>query len=235
MREKLLILALIFTCPLTSIRVGSRDQQAEHLVHLSRTSFETGFTYESEPIAEARISCQAYHWSVIVDWGDGSPPELLGHAAPYHLGDRTAPGSYALLSTHRYLRRGTYKADVRLLVNCSGRDSKLVGHYGIDIGVYDHIPVKSFAVADQSAKRGSEVVLLISLASAAPPSGTRLFLRSDKADVFAWSVPYPVDVPPYSDQKSIVARVLPAAPTGNVLITLTAANGRKSLSIDVER
>src|ERR1700693_6487637 len=107
---------------LSTSSVGSNiDSQDKTFVPLLRTSFETLFTYQDEPVAEATIACLASDWSVTMDWGDGTTPEALSHAVPANRATPTPPGKYSLFGTHKYNHEGSYSATVEILVSCADK------------------------------------------------------------------------------------------------------------------
>src|SRR5271156_1325161 len=140
-----IISTLALLLSLSTSSVGQRsDSQVKTSVHLLRTSFETLFTYQDEPVAEATIACLASDWSVTMDWGDGTTPEALSHAVPAGRATPTPPGKYSLYGTHKYNHEGSYSASVGILVSCADKKSKITDHESFSVKVFDHVPVKRF-------------------------------------------------------------------------------------------
>ena len=114
---------------------------------------------------------------------------------------------------------------------------QVVDQQSYRVGVFDHVPVTAFAAKDERIKPGSPIELTIDLASPAPPSGTRLFLKSDKsAGLFPKSTfPRFVDVPEGADHYVLRIPTLRTAIPGAVKITLTAGNGRHSSTVQIAK
>jgi len=210
------------------------EHQGENSLHLIRKDYEVGFNYKPDPVVTARIACSAYHWTVIVDWGDGTPPEAMSHPVPERH-KRTDPGVYDLSTAHHYLKSGVYRAELQLLIDCTGRGSKPVAHESYSVEVFDHIPLRAFTASTVKIRRGSSFDLTVELTAPAPPSGIRLFLKQDSKGVFrAGALPSHIDVQPNSQHTTVGVSVLPAAPVGSAKLTLIASNGLYNLVVDIE-
>ena len=98
---------------LISVSASQLEHRPGFSVHLSRTNVETGFTYDPEPIMTAAIACDAYNYGALVDWGDGSPPEILSTPVSDGQNVRMAAGTYP------YVWRS--QAHARWLIRCFGQ------------------------------------------------------------------------------------------------------------------
>lgn len=230
------LLALLF---LTRV-VGAQSAGESSLsLHPLRSNFEVGVPY-IEPIATVSVSCSVKDLSATAQWGDGSATEILSHSVQEH---SPLLATYDLFSSHLYSNPGTFKASILVTVVCSSNAPtqdrpiwlppksstvKLDNKQSFDASVFDRVVVREFTSTVDSVSRGGTLKLSIVLAERAPPSGTRIFLVTDKPrGVFREkSFPDHIDVPAGSVQFSVEVPVLADAVTG--ALKIAAGAGGKS-------
>jgi hypothetical protein len=211
------------------------ENESHYFAKLARTDFEAGYNYQPAPVGTAQIGCAARSWSAIMDWGDGTFSEALSHEVPASEHGLTKPGVYPLFSQHRYLKLGSFDASLKLSVHCANKPDEIVTHEDFRIQVFGHVPVKVFASKSDGVHRGSPVELALELETAAPKSGTRIFLKyTDEIGAFqSDSLPKFVDVQPGSNRARVEIPTLQTADVGTITVTAIGANGPHSVKIEI--
>jgi hypothetical protein len=234
---KIFVVVACLVLLLANISQSSQeDPKREKLFRLLRTDFETYSSYQNDPIAQVNIPCQSASWSVLADWGDGTPSEVLSHAVLADEHAPTSPGMYSLYSAHRYTQHGKYDASFKLLGECSGKQGKIADQDSYPIEVFEHVPLETFVSESSIVRRGAPVVLTLKLAALAPKSGTRIvFQTSGTAGIFPpEAVPSIVSIPSGTNRLSLRIPTLKTAPVGTVTLTVISINGPHSLQIRIE-
>jgi hypothetical protein len=214
---------------------GQEISHHENVLRLLRTDFETYSAYQDDPIAQVHIPCRSTNWSVLAEWGDGTPPEALSHAVLADEHASTPSGAYALYSSHRYKEHGRFVAALKLLADCSDRLNKIESQETYHIEVFDHVPIEKFVSESSTVRRGSPLVLILGLTTAAPKSGTRVaFQTSAPPGVFSPdAVPRIVSIPPNADHITLRIPTLKTAAPGTVTLTVVGIDGPHSLQIKI--
>ena len=211
------------------------ENESHYFAKLARTDFEAGYNYQPAPVGTAQIGCAARSWSAIMDWGDGTFSEALSHEVPASEPGLTKPGIYPLFSQHRYLKLGSFDASLKLSVHCANKPDEIVTHEGFRIQVFGHVPVKVFASKSDAVHRGLPVEIALELETAAPKSGTRIFLKyTDEIGAFQLDLlPKFVDVQPGSNLAHVEIPTLQTAEAGTITVTAIGANGPHSLKVEI--
>jgi hypothetical protein len=213
------------------------QEQARYFVKLSRTDFEAGYNYEPAPVGTAQIGCAARKWSAIMDWGDGTFSEALSHEVPAENNGHSRAGVYPVFSHHRYLKLGSFDASVKLSVHCTDKPDEIAVHQDFHVEVFGHVPIKAFASESDRVKRGSPVALAVELETAAPDSGTRIFLKYvDGIGAFqSSSLPKFVDVAPGERRARLEIPTVRIGDAGTITVTAIGANGPHSQQIEIQK
>jgi hypothetical protein len=219
-----------------STRVAGQIESGSHyFAKLTRTDFEAGYNYQPAPVGTAQVGCAARSWSAIMDWGDGTFSEALSHEVPAAEHGLTKPGVYPLFSQHRYLKLGSFDASLKLSVHCANKPDEIVTREDFRIQVFDHVPIKVFASKSDEVHRGSPIEIALELETAAPKSGTRIFLKyTDEIGAFQSDLlPKFVEVQPGSNRAHVEIPTLQTANAGTITVTAIGANGPHSLKVEV--
>jgi hypothetical protein len=174
---------------------------------ITSTNYEVGVPFEA-PFGNVMTSCYADDWSVAVDWGDGQG----GSAVTRHnavsggcgAGSCIYPGTSQVWDTaHIFQNAGDYTAKLVVRVHC-WKTPPGTGPFSSStpVKVWGRVPVKELKVTPDSAPAGAKVKLTITLGAPAPPSNTRVDLKSSP-DVFT-DLPRNVTIPSKSTELTIL-------------------------------
>jgi hypothetical protein len=229
--------AVLCSLMLCTAASSQTQDQSRYFVRLSRTDFEAGYNYQPAPVGTAQIGCPARKWSAIMDWGDGTFSEALSHEVPAEKTSHSRPGVYPIFSQHRYLKLGSFNASVKLSVHCTDKPEEVVVRQDFHVEVFDHVPIKTFASESDRVQRGSPVALAVELETAAPDSGTRIFLKYvDGIQAFqSSSLPKFVDVAPGERRTRLEIPTVRIGDAGTITVTAIGANGPHSRQIEIQK
>jgi hypothetical protein len=137
-------------------------------VNLLRTDFEVNTAYAG-PLFEITPPCSFDDWSHNVNWG------AAGTGRVSHPNERT------ITTDHIFSKIGKHNIVLDLAFHCRdtapGKTSAMPANF--EISVHPRVPVCCFSIDQRSLRGGEPVNGILTLTSAAPPSGTRVTIRSD--------------------------------------------------------
>jgi hypothetical protein len=233
--NNLIRVGVVFASISAALASQVHGNQSESSASLVRTSFETGYNYQPDPIGSAHIACSPYNWSVIIDWGDGTVPEALSHTVPVNKYGRTAPGTYPLYSTHQYWKHGSYNVSIKFSVDCTGGGNKIVDQSTSQVDVFDHVPLKNFTAESLVVAPGSPIILNFELTSPAPPSGTGVVLKADNPEGIFQPKAFPrfVEIPPNKTSLTLKIPTIRTAPVRTVAMTVVDIKGPHAIFVEI--
>jgi hypothetical protein len=179
---------------------------------LLRTDFEANVDYTAEPVVKLNMPCAFDDWAKSIAWNfDDGKWENLSHKD-----DSGIVYSARIFSDGEV---GTRRVAVSALVHCKGtpgnhRPHFTQGHEALNYTVHKQVPVESatFVGPDKDTIRsGKTARLRLMIAGFAPPSGTRVFLKSSKpavANVPAYIVVPQGDATPGGDHDTYYLDIL---------------------------
>jgi hypothetical protein len=217
-----------------------REHELSWLTSWIRTDYELSVAYfnpndpndKSNPadeIAHTTLQCPADEFSNRIDWGDGSPSEILNRntATPktirYKGASRTIidPGRYRFYATsHVYRQLQPYVATISTRIHCldASRAADLL--FPVPVKVHARRAVKEIQVRSPQARGGDTALMKIMLTALAPSSGTRIDLRWAGDTEFLVLPLRTVDVHPF--QREVEVAISTKATTITRTVTLTA-------------
>jgi len=226
-------LVLLFLSASGSGKAFAQKHGSDDTIRLLRQNFEVQDTY-ADPIASVKIPCRASNWYSAMNWGDGTPGELLSHETQPKRNQNKV--FYNLFSRHHYDMTGTYKATIKVSMNCVGR-APIVEDRNMIVNVYNHVALASLSTNTPVARAGSSVTFVLRLQAPAPPSGTRVLLSTSnpRGKLPPFAVPRFITITPGSLESTFRVPTLPTAQPGMLVVGARSTGALRTAEVELRR
>ena len=207
---------------------------AQDSAKLLLTDVESEIDYSDAPFAQFNIaSCEAINWNYTAEWGDGKVTASSKEETGSHYNDKSYRlrnlGVSTVWFSHVYVTANVKAGYVVKLIargQCAGTtNGSFTNQSAQSIKVWGRVPVKSITVSPSTAKRGTSVHIEIQLEGTAPPSDTRVYIKSSPA-LFAALPPY-VFVPKGTTKVDSQFAILGTCRPGRYVVSAWTSNDQK--------